>query len=174
MTAEIERKFQVSDDRWRKHASAGSELRQAYIVATKNRFVRVRTIDAQRAVLTVKIRSGRMQREEYEYEIPYADAMEMFGRALGIIEKTRYEVTYRGHLWEVDVYSGEHRGLVTAEIELASCDDAPPQPDWLGQEITGNPLYSNRALAMKRPAPSPDTGENTGQPRPRHGSAPSA
>ncbi|OMQ42922.1 hypothetical protein BKP54_20530 [Ensifer sp. 1H6] len=83
MTAEIERKFQVSNDRWRKHASAGSELRQAYIVATKNRIVRVRTIDAQRAVLTVKIRSGRMQREEYEYEIPYADAMEMFGRASG-------------------------------------------------------------------------------------------
>lgn len=155
MTAEIERKFLVSDDCWRKHASAGCELRQAYIVATKNRVVRVRTIDARRAVLTVKIRSSRVRREEYEYEIPYADAMEMFEHALGIIEKTRYEVEYQGHVWEVDVYSGEHSGLVVAEVELDNCDDAPPPPNWLGPEITGNPLFSNRALATRHRIPTP-------------------
>ncbi|OOG65731.1 adenylate cyclase [Sinorhizobium sp. A49] len=161
MTAEIERKFKVSNDRWRQHASVGIELRQAYIMASKDRILRVRTIDAHRAVLTVKIRIGRLQRDEYEYEIPYLDAIEMFARALGkIIEKTRHEVEFGGHLWEVDVYSGEHRGLVTAEVELANCDDVPPQPTWIGPEITGNQLYSNRAMAMRRATASLCAGVN--------------
>ncbi|MCA1444857.1 CYTH domain-containing protein [Ensifer sp. IC4062] len=149
MTVEMERKFQVLDDQWRKHASAGSELRQAYIVSMKNRMVRVRTINAKRAVLTVKIRTSPVRREEFEYAIPYADAIEMFKRALGIIEKTRYEVDYRGHRWEIDVYSGAHRGLVVAEVELCDGDLELPRPPWVGPEITGNPLYSNRTLAMK-------------------------
>ncbi|WP_104667016.1 CYTH domain-containing protein [Ensifer adhaerens] len=147
MTAEIERKFLVLDDRWREHASEGSVLRQAYLVATKNRTVRVRTIDAQTAKLTVKIRSGQGRREEFEYDIPYADAKEMFQYAPGAIEKARFEVEHQGHTWEVDVYSGRHRGLVIAEVELLDHADNPVLPDWLGPEVTGNSRFSNRVLA---------------------------
>jgi len=148
MATEIERKFHVVDDRWRKHASKISELRQAYVVSTKNRMVRVRIVNACRATLAVKIRTGRLRREEYEYEIPYADAVEMFEHALGIIEKTRYEVDHQGRRWEIDVYSGANDGLVVAEIELRKGDGDPPKPVWLGSEITGNRLYSNRVLAI--------------------------
>ncbi|MCA1409201.1 CYTH domain-containing protein [Ensifer sp. IC3342] len=162
MATEIERKFQVLDDRWRKSASAGSALRQAYLIATKNRTLRVRTIDAERATLTAKFRRGHMTREEYEYAIPYSDALQMFEFALGIVEKTRYQVRYADHLWHIDVYSGANNGLVVAEVELRNCWDDPPLPKWLGPEITGNPLYSNRALAMRSrastqmpPSPSP-------------------
>ncbi|WEX91025.1 CYTH domain-containing protein [Sinorhizobium garamanticum] len=162
MAIEIERKFQVLDDRWRKSASAGSALRQAYLIATKNRTLRVRTIDAERATLTAKFRRDRMRREEYEYAIPYSDALQMFEFALGIVEKTRYQVRYADHLWHIDVYSGANSGLVVAEIELRNCWDDPPHPKWLGPEITENPLYSNRALAMRSrtstemsPSPSP-------------------
>ena len=149
MATEIERKFQVLDDRWRKSASAGSVLRQAYLVATKNRTLRVRIIDAERATLTAKFRRGRMTREEYEYAIPYSDALQMFEFALGIVEKMRYEVRYAEHLWHIDVYFGENVGLVVAEVELRNRWDDPLHPQWLGAEITGNPLYSNRALAMR-------------------------
>ncbi|MBP2237975.1 CYTH domain-containing protein [Sinorhizobium kostiense] len=148
MTAEIERKFHVLDDRWRKHASKVCELQQAYIVSTKNRVVRVRLINAAQATLTVKIRTSPAQREEYEYSIPYADAVDMFEHALGTIEKTRYEVDYKGHRWEIDVYAGAHNGLVVAEVELRRAGDDPPQPVWVGPEITGNRLCSNRVLAM--------------------------
>jgi CYTH domain-containing protein len=48
----------------------------------------------------------------------------------------------------VDVYSGVHDGLVVAEIELADESDQPPCPPWLGPEVTGNPAFSNRTLAM--------------------------
>ncbi|MDX0772567.1 CYTH domain-containing protein [Sinorhizobium medicae] len=148
MALEIERKFKVLDGRWRKDASVGSELRQAYIMTTKNRTLRVRTIDAKRATLTAKFRKDRIRREEYEYEIPYGDAVEMFKFALGMVEKTRYEVRYANHLWQIDVYSGANCGLVVAEVELRNCNDRPRLPEWLGPEITGSTVYSNQVLAM--------------------------
>ncbi|WP_429819788.1 CYTH domain-containing protein [Ensifer sp. B1-9] len=154
MAVEIERKFLVLDDRWRRLASKGSALHQAYLVATKGKTVRIRTIDGRRATLTVKIRSSRNRREEYEYDIPYTDAKEMFEHAQGVLQKTRFEVHHQGYTWEVDVYSGQHRGLVVAEVELEGVDDTPPLPDWLGAEVTGNPLYSNRVLAKGRIAPT--------------------
>ncbi|MCY1745275.1 CYTH domain-containing protein [Ensifer sp. SL37] len=151
MAAEIERKYLVADDRWRQYASEGSALRQAYLLATRRQTVRIRTIDGSRAKLTVKIRSGRNRREEYEYDIPYSDAEEMLEQARGVLQKTRYEVKHEGFIWEVDVYSGQHRGLVVAEVELDNVNDTPSLPEWLGAEVTGNPLYSNRILAKQPP-----------------------
>ncbi|MFC0808636.1 CYTH domain-containing protein [Ensifer sp. P24N7] len=152
MAIEIERKFQVLDDGWRSIASTGTALRQAYLIATKPRTLRLRLIDAQRATLTAKFRRGHITREEYEYAIPYSDALRMFEFALGTVEKVRYQIQYADHLWQVDVYFGANCGLIVAEIELRNWWDDPPHPKWLGPEITGNPLYSNRALAMRRRA----------------------
>ncbi|MFW8644994.1 CYTH domain-containing protein [Rhizobium beringeri] len=95
--------------------------------------MRVRIIDNAHAVLTVKLRTGRLRREEFEYEIPYADALEMIAYATSVVDKTRYEVNHCGCLWEVDVYSGVHDGLVVAEIS---------------PEVTGNAAFSNRTLAI--------------------------
>ena len=149
MKVEIERKFRILDGGWRAHASASAELRQGYIVVTRKRVVRVRTIDSAEAVLTVKIRTRSGRREEYEYVIPYDDATRMLEHALCTIDKTRHQVEYRGFRWEIDVYHGLHRGLIIAEVELSASSDEPPLPPWLGPEITGNPQFSNRALAKK-------------------------
>lgn len=73
----------------------------------------------------------------------------MLTHALGVIEKTRYEIGFQGAYWEIDVFTGAYLGLVTAEIELADPDDEPSMPPWLGPEITGNPLYSNSGLALE-------------------------
>lgn len=52
-----------------------------------------------------------------------------------------------GYFWEVDEFLGTHAGLVLAEIELT--DPAQPfaRPDWLGEEVTGDPRYYNANLA---------------------------
>jgi CYTH domain-containing protein len=72
----------------------------------------------------------------------------MIAFATSVVDKIRYEVNHHGCLWEVDVYSGAHDGLVVAEIELADESDQPPCPPWLGPEVTGNAAFSNRTLAM--------------------------
>jgi adenylate cyclase len=50
----------------------------------------------------------------------------------------------------VDVFYGENEGLVLAEVELSSEDEAFVKPGWLGQEVTGDSRYYNSML-MKNP-----------------------
>jgi adenylate cyclase len=148
MAKEIERKFLVTSDGWRNAADGGTRFLQAYIVTMDDRSARVRLMDDKRAKLTIKIGTGSMICDEFEYEIPVEDARDMMSKAIGlIIEKTRYEVKHRGFVWEVDVYGGAHEGLVVAEVELGSEGDAPRLPGWLGAEVTGDPHYSNQYLS---------------------------
>jgi CYTH domain-containing protein len=115
-----------------------------------DRSVRVRILDGRKARLTIKIGRSTITRDEFEYDIPIAEAKELLQNAIGIvIEKTRYRVPYEGFVWEVDVFAGEHRGLVIAEVEMMSETDNPALPRWLGREVTGDFRYSNQALATE-------------------------
>jgi len=149
MAKEIERKFLVSSDGWRPDADAGSVFRQAYIVTMDDRSVRVRIANGATARMTVKVGKSALVRDEFEYDIPLADAQGMIDLAVGIvIEKTRYRVPFRGFVWEVDVYAGALQGLVIAEVEMQSEDDSPDLPDWIGREVSGERQFSNQYLAL--------------------------
>ncbi|NTU60530.1 MAG: CYTH domain-containing protein [Deltaproteobacteria bacterium] len=147
MGAEIERKFLVRDDRWRAGAT-GTPYRQGYLAADPDRTVRVR-LAGTRGYLTVKGRSRGLERAEFEYEIPAADAEELLDRlCLGpLVEKTRYRLEHAGHVWEVDEFAGENQGLLVAEVELGSADERVELPDWAGDEVSGDPRYYNANLA---------------------------
>lgn len=150
MAKEIERKFLVLDERWRDDVTGATDLRQAYILSMENRSLRVRILDRQKATLTVKIGSGTLSRDEFEYDIPLDEAREMLDCAIGIVlEKSRFLVPHEGYTWEIDVYDGAYRGLVIAEVELQEEDENPPLPDWLGPEVTGDRRYSNQSLATE-------------------------
>ena len=43
---------------------------------------------------------------------------------------------------------GGHEGLVIAEIELPSLDTEFEQPDWIGEEVTDDPRYSNQWMSI--------------------------
>ena len=68
----------------------------------------------------------------------------------GVIDKERYFVNAAGHVYEVDQFHGDNEGLVLAEVELTSEDEAFMKPDWLGEEVTGDSRYYNSML-MKNP-----------------------
>lgn len=142
---EIERKFLVISDEYK--TSPSRHIRQGYVCSTKNRVVRIRIID-DKAVMTLKNATVGFARNEYEYPIPLADAEEMLNTMCRqpIIDKTRYYYTYGGHTWEVDVFHGNHEGLVIAEIELEHTTDTFLKPDFVGEEVTGNPDYYNSNL----------------------------
>jgi CYTH domain-containing protein len=91
-----------------------------------------------------------MTRDEFEYDIPVEDAEELLRTAIGIIiEKTRYRVPHEGFVWGIDVFAGDHRGLVIAEVEMQAETDEPKLPSWIGREVTGDFRYSNQALATE-------------------------
>lgn len=147
MPTEIERKFLVTDDSWR-DGTPGVRIAQAYLARGGDSTVRIR-IGGEKAWITIKGRSEGISRLEFEYEIPVAEATELLGLCMpSVIDKTRHEVPYAGHLWEVDVFHGENEGLVVAELEMeheATVFDAPP---WLGKEVSDDPRYFNSRLAV--------------------------
>ena len=149
MATEIERKFLVQGTQWQRTAGHGSGVRicQGYLNRDKDRTVRVR-IKGERSFLTVKGISKGASRAEFEYEIPMADAEQLLQLSDGpIIEKNRYVVVHDGSTWEVDEFLGDNSGLVLAEIELRSEDEAFSKPPWLGAEVTHDSRYYNSSLA---------------------------
>lgn len=149
MAKEIERKFLVTGSRWRAVVDEGVAIRQAYLTAQDDRSLRVRIYGDGRARLTLKVGHNALVRDEYEFDIDRDEAEDMLRHAVGkVIEKVRYKVRHEGHLWEIDVYGGVHRGLVIAEVELASIHDEPAMPNWVGREVTGESRYSNQAMAL--------------------------
>lgn len=146
MAKEIERKFLINGDSWRRLAK-GTAYRQGYLSTVKERTVRVRTID-DKGYLTIKGITTGATRVEYEYEIPAGDANEMLDDLCEqpIIEKTRYKIPFAGLTWEVDEFGGVNEGLIVAEVELESEGQTFEKPDWVGEEIANDPRYFNSNL----------------------------
>ncbi len=142
---EIERKFLVINNKYQNAKNV--RIRQGYVCSTDNRVVRVR-VKGEHGYLTLKNSTVGFARNEYEYEIPVDEANEMLETMCRkpIIDKIRYLYEYAGHLWEVDEFHGSHEGLVVAEIELEHINDAFEKPDFVGEEVTGNPRYYNSNL----------------------------
>ncbi len=150
MAKEIERKFLVKGDAWRPLAT-GTMYRQGYLNSAKERTVRVRTV-GDKAFLTIKSLTVGATRSEYEYEIPIDECNAMLDALAEkpLIEKKRYNIPAGVLTWEVDEFFGDNAGLIVAEVELTSEDQAFDKPAWVGDEVTGDPRYFNSNL-IKNP-----------------------
>jgi CYTH domain-containing protein len=146
MPVEVERKFLVTSDAWRKDAR-GARFSQGYLCIGAECTVRIRRA-GDKAFITVKGRTEGMSRPEFEYEIPLDHAELMLAEQCmkPLIEKTRYEVDFAGKVWTVDVFEAENKGLVVAEIELADPAEKVALPPWIGEEVTDDPRYRNSSL----------------------------
>ncbi len=146
MGVEIERKFLVAGDVWRDMGTPVL-LRQGYLSLDPERTVRVR-IENDGGTITIKGRSVGATRGEWEYPIPLADANALLDGLCQspLIEKYRRRIEFDGNIWEVDEFLGANAGLVVAEIELASEQQAFAKPDWIGDEVTHDRRYFNSSL----------------------------
>lgn len=156
MAIEIERKFLVTGDGWRTAAHAVVPMAQGYLndqlsmdEGRQRASVRVR-LEGDEAFLNIKSRELGHTRQEFDYPLPVDDARALLALCVGgLVEKRRHLVRHGGHLWEVDEFLGDNAGLVVAEIELGSADEAFERPCWLGVEATDCPRYYNLALAAR-------------------------
>lgn len=149
MSQEIERKFLVKGE-YKSQAYAQSRIVQGYISSARGRTVRIRIRDGK-GYLTIKGASNASgtSRYEWEKEIPLDEAEELMKLCEpGVIDKTRYLVRSGKHVFEVDEFYGENEGLVVAEVELASEDEAFEKPGFIGQEVTGDIRYYNSQLML--------------------------
>lgn len=146
MNLEIERKFLLKNDSWKKN-SVGILYKQAYLNEKGDNTIRVR-VEGDKAKLTIKSKAKNISRMEFEYDIPMEDAEQLFTIAkTETVEKYRHKIMYEGHCWEVDEFVGKNSGLVVAEIELKSEDEPFEKPEWIGEEVSNDKRYTNASLA---------------------------
>ncbi len=148
MSKEIERKFLVNNEDIQEvlNISESKYCAQTYLSKDEYKIVRVRILD-EKGFLTIKSKVTGISRDEFEYEIPFEEAQQMirlFGKS--VIEKTRYLYPIGEHTWEIDVFDGQNKGLIVAEIELDSENEVFKKPAWLTKEVTGDPKYYNSNL----------------------------
>jgi adenylate cyclase len=144
---EVERKFLVS----RPPDFGGTEvdqIEQGYLAIGSEGEVRVRR-KGDRLLLTAK-RGAGLSRQEAEVELDHQSFDELWSLTEGRrLQKRRHVIPHGDLRIEVDVYGGDLQGLVVAEIEFPSEDEAKAfdPPDWLGEEVTGDHRYLNETLA---------------------------
>tara|TARA_B110001450_G_scaffold51799_1_gene48414 strand:- start:2682 stop:3152 length:471 start_codon:yes stop_codon:yes gene_type:complete len=149
MMIEIERKFLLVSDAYKKVAFKKTRITQGFLSTDPQRTVRVR-IKGNQGFLTIKGESNSTgtSRFEWEKEIDLKEAKELLSICFkGVIDKIRYEVKSNLHTYEIDEFFGENKGLVVAEIELNSEHESFEKPEWLGGEVTGQNKYYNSQLS---------------------------
>ena len=151
MMIEIERKFLVTSDAFKKEAFKETRITQGFLSTDPERTVRVR-VKGNQGFLTIKGKSNTSgtSRFEWEKEIDLNEAQALLKICKkGVIDKIRYEVKLGVHMYEVDEFYADNRGLIIAEIELKSEDEVFEKPSWLGVEVTGENKYYNSQLSLQ-------------------------
>lgn len=149
MAIEIERKFLVCGEAWRKQVTHSVEMRQGYLSREDGKAsTRVR-LEGDSARLNIKAAVVGAARAEYDYAVPVEDAREILQNlCVGQLEKIRHYIPQGELLWEVDEFLNANAGLIVAEIELKSAEQPFGKPDWLGAEVTQDRRYYNHYLAL--------------------------
>lgn len=148
---EIERKFLVTSNSYKDEAFKNTRIIQGFLNTHKDRTVRIR-LKGNTGFITVKGLSTNdgLSRFEWEKELLKEEAEALLKLCEpGVIDKIRYEVKFGNHIFEVDEFYSENEGLVIAELELNTENEAFLKPDWLGEEVTGNIKYYNSQLSKK-------------------------
>ena len=146
---EIERKFLVRSNQFQEEAAHKTYMIQGFLSTHPNRTVRVR-LKGTDGTLTVKGASSLdgTTRFEWETQLTVDETKALLGLCEpGMVEKTRYEVPFKGNIFEVDVFHGENEGLILAELELPSNETSFEKPNWVGIEVTGDIRYYNSQLS---------------------------
>lgn len=148
---EIERKFLVHSLDFIKEAIRNQKIAQGYLNSAPERTVRIRIKD-NKGFITIKGKGDESgtTRFEWEKEINLQEAEALLALCeTGVIEKTRYLIPSGKHTFEVDIFEGENKGLLVAEIELSNADETFEKPTWLAEEVTGEEKYYNAYLSKK-------------------------
>ena len=146
---EIERKFLVHSLDFMTEAIQFEKIAQGYLNSTPERTVRIR-IKNQKGFITIKGKGDETgtTRFEWEKEIEFHEAEALLNLCeTGVIDKTRYLIPKGKHTFEVDIFEGENKGLIVAEIELSDANETFEKPNWLAKEVTGEEKYYNAYLS---------------------------
>jgi len=149
MCFEIERRFLIKNNDWKKLINRKSNIIQGYLSSCSDGWiVRIRSED-NLFKLTLKKHIKKSKFFEFEYEIPQTQGEMIISEIKNPIIKERFYLLFKKKEWIIDRFKGKNFPLEIAEVELKTIGEQINLPSFLSTEITGLKKFSNFKLANK-------------------------
>ena len=149
MCFEIERRFLIKNNDWKKLINRKSNIIQGYLSSCSDGWiVRIRSED-NLFKLTLKKHIKKSKFFEFEYEIPQTQGEMIISEIKNPIIKERFYLLFKKKEWIIDRFKGKNFPLEIAEVELKTIGEQINLPSFLSKEITGVKKFSNFELSNK-------------------------
>lgn len=158
-TIEIERKFLIDPNKFNKYLNERADeynrkaekIIQFYPYIDDHMEVRIRLTQDLGYMFTKYFdNSGLLSRREFVSVMDEDTCIEykkyITEHNIKCIEKYRYGIFYKGHLFEVDFFAGDNEGLYLAEVEIDDEEENVELPDFIIKEVTNDIKYYNKNL----------------------------
>jgi len=149
MALEIERRFLIKNDNWKKFITNKIFIQQGYLSkGLDDWIIRIR-FTGKDFKITLKKHIESFTNFEFEYSIPQKDGETIMSNLSNTIKKERFFLEIEKKSWIIDCFKENNYPLEIAEIELSSEEEDLSLPSFISKEITGMKHYSNFSLANR-------------------------
>ena len=149
MALEIERRFLIKNDHWKKFITKKIYIEQGYLSKSLDGWITRIRITGKTSKIALKKHITSFTNFEFEYSIPLSDAEKIMSNLSSTIKKERFFLEVEKRSWIIDCFKENNYPLEIAEIELANEEEDIILPSFISKEITGLRHYSNFSLSKK-------------------------
>jgi len=147
MSLEIERRFLIKNDIWKKFITKKISIEQGYLSKSLDDWIIRLRFSGKSSKIALKKHIKGFTNFEFEYSIPRSDAETIMSNLSSIIKKERFFLEVEKKSWVIDCFKENNYPLEIAEIELSDEKEDLLLPSFISKEITGLTNYSNFSLA---------------------------
>ena len=149
MVLEIERRFLIKNDNWKKFITRKIFIEQGYLSKSLGDWIIRIRFTGKDYKITFKKHIESFTNFEFEYSIPRKDGETIMSNLSNTIKKERFFLEVEKKSWIIDCFKEKNYPLEIAEIELSNENEDLCLPSFISKEITGLKYFSNFSLANK-------------------------
>ena len=146
MALEIERRFLIKNDQWKKFVTQKITIEQGYLSYDLNDWIMRLRFNGEVYKIAIKKHIKNFTNYEFEYIIPSSDGEKIMSNLKNTIKKERFFLEVDKRKWIIDCFKEENYPLEIAEVELSKEEETISSPTFLAREITGLNIFSNLSL----------------------------
>ena len=147
MALEIERRFLLKNDNWKKFITKKIFIEQGYLSKSLDDWIIRIRYTGKDFKIALKKHIASFTNFEFEYSIPQKDGETIMSNLSNTIKKERFFLEVEKKSWIIDCFKENNYPLEIAEIELSNEEEDLFLPSFISKEITGLTHYSNFSLA---------------------------
>jgi CYTH domain-containing protein len=149
MALEIERRFLIKNNNWKKFITKKTYIEQGYLSKSLDDWIIRIRFTGKDYKIALKKHIASFTNFEFEYSIPREDGETIMSNLSNIIKKERFYLEVQKKSWIIDCFKDKNYPLQIAEIELSQEEEDLTLPSFISKEITGIKHYSNFNLSIK-------------------------